>query len=231
MARFMSRVDAGRQLAEVIFGLALPNPVVLALPRGGVPLGLEIARRLGAPLDLLLVRKIGAPGNREYAIGAIVDGDPPQRVIDREAVDCMRASEAYIEAEIERQVAVLADRRKLYLGGRPALDASGKDIIIVDDGVATGSTIRAALTGLRGIEPASITIAVPVGPMEVIDALRKDVERVVCLVTPEGFNSVGEHYADFRQLTDPEVVALLAGSRQAGPQPARGTPSSPPRSS
>lgn len=225
--RFRDRADAGNQLANALLALELPDPVVLALPRGGVPVGLAIARRLGAPLDLLLVRKIGAPGNREYAIGAIVDGMPPQRVIDREAVEYARASEAYIEAEIARQAEVLAARRALYLRGRPALGLLGRDIIIVDDGIATGSTIRAALAGLRGKGPSSITIAAPVGPTDVIDALRENVERVVCLATPEDFNSVGEHYADFRQLTDEDVIAFLADPLQ----PARGTPSSRSRSS
>lgn len=225
--RFRDRADAGNQLANALLALELPDPVILALPRGGVPVGLEIARRLGAPLDLLLVRKIGAPGNREYAIGAIVDGMPPQRVIDREAVEYARASEAYIEAETERQAEVLAARRALYLRGRPALGLLRRDIIIVDDGIATGSTIRAALAGLRGKGPASITIAAPVGPTDVIDALRENVERVVCLATPKDFYSVGEHYADFRQLTDEDVIALLADPLQ----PARGTPSSRSRSS
>jgi len=220
--RFANRSDAGRQLADILRSLALPNPVVLALPRGGVPVGLEIARRLEAPLDLLLVRKIGAPANGEYAIGAIVEGTPSQRVIDREAVEYAGAGEAYIEAEIERQTEILASRRALYLAGRSALDREGRDIVVVDDGIATGSTIRAALAGLRGSGPASITIAVPVGPPDAIAALRKDVDRMFCLETPEGFESVGQYYGDFHQLTDGEVIAMLA----AADQPARGTPSS-----
>lgn len=225
--RFTDRAEAGRQLAELVFDLALPDPVVLALPRGGVPVALPIARRLGAPFDLLLVRKIGAPANREYAIGAIVDGVPPQHVIDHDAVSHARATNAYIQAEIERQIDVMASRRTLYLAGRPALALSGRDIVVVDDGIATGSTIRAALQGLRGKAPASITIAVPVGPAEAIDRLSREADRVICLSMPEGFSSVGEHYADFHQLTDDEVIALMA----AGAQPERGTPSSPSRSS
>ena len=219
-ALFTDRADAGRQLAQMLLALDLPDPMVLALPRGGVPVALEIARCLNAPLDLLLVRKIGAPGNREFAIGAIVDGVPPQRVIDREAVDYARASAAYIEAEIDRQVGVIARRRQLYLSGRPPLDPCGHDIIVVDDGIATGSTIRAALAGLRDRRPASVTIAAPVGPRDVIEMLGRDVERVVCLATPRPFNSVGEHYSDFHQLTDEEVIALSAHS----PRPAREAP-------
>ena len=225
--RFTDREDAGRQLAELVFDLALPDPVVLALPRGGVPVALPIARRLGAPLDLLLVRKIGAPANSEYAIGAIVDGAPPQHVIDQAAVRYARATDAYIQAEIDRQIEVMAGRRKLYLAGRPALELSRRDIVIVDDGIATGSTIRAALQGLRGKGTASISIAAPVGPAEAVDRLGREADRVICLAMPEGFSSVGEHYADFHQLTDDEMIARLA----EGGQPDRGTPSSPSRSS
>lgn len=226
-APFRDRIDAGRQLAELLAGWVLREPVVLALPRGGVPLGLEIARRLEAPLDLLLVRKIGAPANREYGIGAVIDGKPPQRVIDPEAARYARASDDYIEAETQRELGIIAGRRKLYLSGRNSVAVNGRDVVVVDDGIATGNTVRAALKGLRSMAPASITLAIPVAPAGVAAELESEVDRLVCLRTPEDFSSVGEHYLDFRQLTDQEVVALLAQAAQ----PERGTPSSASRSS
>jgi putative phosphoribosyl transferase len=225
--RFKNRTDAGRQLAEALAGVAFRDPVVLALPRGGVPVGVEIARRLGAPLDLLLVRKIGAPGNSEYAIGAVIEGSPAQRVIDENAVRYARASEAYIEAETQRQIDIIAKRREVYLSGRHPTPVEGRDVIIVDDGIATGSTVRAALKGLRGMGFASVTLAVPVAPISVVERLADDVDRLVCLTKPEDFNAVGEYYTDFRQLEDDEVIAQMA----AAAQPARGTPSSRPMSS
>jgi putative phosphoribosyl transferase len=226
-ALFKDRTDAGRQLAEALDELMLRDPVVLALPRGGVPLGLEIARRLRAPLDLLLVRKIGAPGNSEYGIGAVIDGQPPQRVLDEEAVRYAHASEAYIEAETHRQIEIIAARRALYMSGRKSAEVRKRSVIVADDGIATGSTVRAALKGLRGMEVASVTLAVPVAPIEVTEKLRTEFDHFVCLKMPRDFRSVGEYYLDFRQLTDDEVIASLAESAQ----PERGTPSSPLRSS
>ena len=220
--RFENRTDAGRQLAQAMAGMAFRDPVVLALPRGGVPLGLEIARRLKAPLDLLLVRKIGAPGNSEYGIGAVIEGQPPQRVIDPDAVKYARASEDYIEAETQRQIDVIVSRRALYLSGRASVGLAGRDAVVVDDGIATGSTVRAALKALRGIGVASITLAVPVAPIDVAHRLRDEVDHFVCLMTPEDFDSVGAYYNDFSQLTDEEVIALLAEAAQ----PERSTPSS-----
>ena len=224
---FTDRSDAGRRLAEALFGVRLDDPVVLALPRGGVPLGLEIARRLRAPLDLLLVRKIGAPGNCEYGIGAVIDGKPPQRVIDDDAVRYARAEKAYIEAETQRQIGIMADRRALYLSGRKSCDLRRRNIVVVDDGIATGSTVRAALKGLGGLDVASVTLAVPVAPVDVAAKLGAEVDRFICLETPDDFRSVGEYYRDFRQVTDDEVIAFL----REQDQPERGTPSSPPRSS
>jgi len=155
------------------------------------------------------VRKIGAPGNREYGIGAVIEGPPPQRVLDDEAVRYARASGAYIEAETLRQIEIIAERRKLYLSGREPTPLQKRDVIVVDDGIATGSTVRAALKGLRGMEVASITLAVPVAPVEVAKKLKTEVDHFVCLKTSGDFHSVGEYYLDFRQLTDNEVIALL----------------------
>lgn len=226
-AEFKDRADAGARLAEKLAQIHFQDPVVLALPRGGVPVGLEIARRLDAPLDLLLVRKIGAPANSEYGIGAVMEGEPPQRVIDADAVRYSRATDAYIEAETARQLDIIAQRRELYLANRKTPDLAGRDVVIADDGIATGNTVRAALQGLRRMGVASVTLAVPVAPTEVVDRLQGEVDRLICLTTPPDFRSVGEYYADFHQLTDDEVVALLAQS----PQPGRTTPSSRSRSS
>ena len=226
-AAFKDRTDAGEQLAGRLAAMSWHNPVVLALPRGGVPIGAVIARRLDAPLDLLLVRKIGAPGNSEYGIGAVIEGQPPHRVIDPDAVRHSRAGEAYIEAETRRQLDVIAKRRALYLAERKPIDLAGKEVIVADDGIATGSTVRAALKGLRDMGAASITLAVPVAPAEVIRKLEGEVDRLVCLKTPEDFRSVGEHYADFTQLSDEDVIALLAQPAQ----PERGAPSLSSRSS
>jgi putative phosphoribosyl transferase len=224
---FRDRIDAGRQLAEALAGMASRDPVVLALPRGGVPLGLEIARRLRAPLDLLLVRKIGAPGNSEYGIGAVIEGSPPQCVIDEDARRYAGGSDTYIDAEMRRQIDVIAERRALYLAGRKSTALKDRNVIVVDDGVATGSTVRAALKGLRGMGVASVTLAVPVAPAEVVEKLKTEVDSLFCLKTPGDFRAVGDHYRDFRQLTDHEVIASLAEAVQ----PERGTPSSPSRSS
>lgn len=212
-AQFRDRTDAGRQLAARLATIAFIDPVVLALPRGGVPVADELAARLGAPLDLVMVRKIGAPTNSEYAIGAVIDGHPPQRVLDAAAIRYTRASEDYIEAETRRQLDVIARRRELYLAGRAPLRVTGRDVIVVDDGIATGSTIRAALRGLRRMQPASITLAFPVAPVDVATDLGPEVDRLVCLSTPDKFGSVGEFYADFSQTTDEEVLALLARAR------------------
>lgn len=224
---FKDRNDAGRQLAEVLAGMVLRKPVVLALPRGGVPVGLEIARRLEAPLDLLLVRKIGAPANREYGIGAVIDGKPPQLEIDPDAARYARASDDYIEAETQRQLDIIAKRRQLYMSGRKSVAVKGRDVIVADDGIATGNTVRAALKGLRGLGATSVILAIPVAPAGVAAALESEVDRLVCLRTPDDFSSVGEHYVDFRQLTDQEVVTFRAQATQ----PERGTPSSSSRSS
>lgn len=226
-AVFRDRKDAGLQLAEALVGVVFRDPVVLALPRGGVPLGLEIARRLRAPLDLLLVRKIGAPDNSEYGIGAVIEGPPLQRVIDEEARRHARASDAYIEAEVRRQIDVIAERRKLYLAGRKSIELKNRKVIVVDDGIATGNTVCAALKGLRGMGVASVTLAVPVAPADVAERLKNEVDSVICLKAPGAFRAVGDHYHDFRQLTDEEVIACLAEAVQ----PERGTPSSPSRSS
>lgn len=224
---FRDRAEAGRQLAEALGGTAIDNPVVLALPRGGVPVAYEIARFLQAPLNLLFVRKIGAPANKEYGIGAVIDGDPPERVLDADAMRYARASDEYVEEETRRELAVIAERRKLYLAGRQPVPLKGRNVILVDDGIATGNTVLAAIRGLRQMQAAYVVLAVPVAPPEKVERLSREVDRVICLSAPERFISVGGHYADFEQVSDDEVIRLLA----AAGQPERGTPASPSMSS
>ncbi|MHA6692082.1 phosphoribosyltransferase [Devosia sp. A449] len=206
---FADRREAGRQLAQAVAALQLHDPLVVALPRGGVPVAFEVARVLGAPLELLLVRKIGAPGHAEYGLGAVVDGDPPQLVLDDAIMRVIDPPAGYVEAQAGRAIAELARRRQLYLGQRPALTVRNRTVILVDDGIATGVTITAALTGMRNNAVARIILAIPVAPADVLDTLRPKVDAIVCLSTPEPFNAVGLHYAAFPQVADQEVVALL----------------------
>lgn len=206
--RFEDRRQAGRLLAEAVVSLGLADPVVLALPRGGVPVGFEVANALHAPLDVLLVRKIGAPGHEEYGIGALVDGDSPHIVIDERAARMVGASEAYIEREIERQLAEVERRRVAYRTGDP-VPLAGKAVVVVDDGIATGGTVRAALQALGQVGASRIVLAVPVAPPDALTGLRELCDQIVCLTTPEPFYAVGAHYADFDQTGDEEVVELL----------------------
>lgn len=220
LPEFRDRIDAGRQLAQAIGGTALEDPVVLALPRGGVPVAFEIAALLDAPLDVLFVRKIGAPSNKEYGIGAVIDGNPPERVLDPEAIRYTGATDDYIEEETRRELQAIAARRKLYMGARRPLAIEGRNVILVDDGIATGNTMLAAIMGLRQMQVRSILLATPVAPQEAIDKLSGEVDRIVCLSTPLHFGSVGGHYRDFGQTPDEDVIELL---RRAS-QPERGTP-------
>ncbi|WP_454849182.1 phosphoribosyltransferase [Rhizobium binxianense] len=211
--RFENRKAAGHELAEVIGRETIEDPVVLALPRGGVPVAFEIASFLEAPLDLLLVRKIGAPGYPEYAVGAVVDGNDPQTVVNEDALTQGGVSRQYVEEEAARQLHEIERRRKAYLGGRETIDLKGRNIILVDDGVATGATVKAGLKALRRIGVGSILLAVPVAPREVLAELERNVDRIVCLHVPRKLRSVGLHYADFEQTTDNEVTELLSRNR------------------
>lgn len=208
-AGFTDRREAGRELAEAIKALELKHPVVLALPRGGVPVGFEVARALGAPLDILMVRKIGAPGHEEYGIGALVDGASPQVVLDEAAARMAGASRDYIDMQVARQLAEIERRRALYRTG-PAVPLEGRTVIVVDDGIATGGTVRAALQGLAKAGPGRVVLAVPLAPADVLPELRKLCDSVICLVSPQPFYAVGMHYRIFDQTSDEEVVRLLA---------------------
>lgn len=208
--RFADRSEAGRLLAERVKALRLRDPVVYALPRGGVPVAVEVAAALGAPLDLVLVRKIGAPGQPELAIGAIVDGDTPEVVLNADIVAATGASEAFIGAARRRELAEIERRRARYLAGRAPVDPAGRTAVVVDDGLATGASARAALHALRRRGAARLVLAVPVAPPATLEALRGDADDIVCLVEAELFFGIGAFYRDFHQLTDEEVIAAIA---------------------
>jgi putative phosphoribosyl transferase len=211
--RFANREEAGRLLAQRLVKMNLPAPrVVLALPRGGVPIGAAIAAALGAPLDLLLVRKIGVPWQPELALAAVVDGDEPQVVVDEEVQRMIRAEPGYIDAQAKIELQEIERRRRAYLGGRPPVPVAGATAIVVDDGIATGTSVRAALKALRRRHPARLVLAVPVAPSSTIEALRHEVDDIVCLAEPFPFEAIGLHYDDFHQLEDAEVLAALAAA-------------------
>lgn len=208
MHMFTDRRDAGRQLARALDAYARrPDVVVLALPRGGVPVGYEIARALGVPLDVLVVRKLGVPGQPELAMGAIASGGI--RVIDRRIVDSIGIPDRVLEAASQRERAELERRERAFRGDRPPLDIGGRIAIVVDDGLATGSSMRAALDAVRTRRPVRIVCAVPVAPPETCAALRQHADEMICLVTPEDMYAVGLWYENFAQTDDDEVRALL----------------------
>jgi len=205
---FADRRDAGRRLAAALQDRHYADPVVLALPRGGVPVGYEIARVLPAPLDVLLVRKIGAPHQPEFGLGAVVDGAAPQIVMDEEIVRLVDPPPGYVEQEIERQLAEIERRRHLYAGARPPLSLAGRTAIVVDDGIATGGTARAALRAIARFSAYRV-LAVPVASDDILDAFAAEADEVVCISRPARLHAVGAHYEDFTQTTDDEVIRLL----------------------
>jgi putative phosphoribosyl transferase len=205
---YSDRTEAGEKLADALEGLALPRPVVLALPRGGVPVALPVARRLHAPIDLLLVRKIGVPGHEELAAGALIEGAEPVWNGD------VLALEGLTPEDFARAIAAkrseIAERRKLWLAGRAPVPLDGRTAIVVDDGIATGATMRAALAGLAGRGAAEIVLAVPVAAPDSLAALAPLASRVVCPEQPQAFYAVGAHYAQFAQVPDNAVAQMIA---------------------
>lgn len=206
---FANRTEAGRRLAAAMRHLADRTPIVYALPRGGVPVAVEVAESLEAPLELILVRKIGVPGWQELAIGAIVDGKTPVTVLNDAVIRELRVDDDSIRKAETAALAELERRRTAYLADRTPPDAKGRWAIVVDDGIATGATVRAALKGLRRQEPAGIVLAVPVAPDDTLAQLGEEADEVVCLETPRPFTAVGAHYRDFGQISDDDVRAIL----------------------
>ncbi|HZZ62105.1 MAG TPA: phosphoribosyltransferase [Roseiarcus sp.] len=231
---FRDRNDAGRQLGRALARFRSDNPLVLALPRGGVPVAFEVAASLDAELDLLLVRKIGAPGHEELAVGAVVDGSHPQLVLNDDVMRLTEPPPGYIEAAQKRALAEIERRRRLYLGGAAPAAIESRVAIVVDDGVATGATMKAALRGVRRNKPGRLVLAVPVAPPSSVVELEAECDEIICLETPEPLYAVGLHYANFVQTTDDEVVRLLAKARErrggASNQPASASPSTSSRS-
>ena len=214
MKPFRDRTEAGRLLAERLVDYANRSDVlVLALPRGGVPVAFEVAKALAAPLDVFLVRKLGVPGHEELAMGAIASGGV--RVLNEDVVSYLRISERVIDAVAEREQEELERRERAYRGDRAALDVRGHSVILIDDGLATGSTMRAAVVALRQQRPSRLVVAVPVAAESTCSAFRSEVDEIICAMTPEPFYAVGLWYEDFSQTTDDEVRELL---RRAAPQ-------------
>ncbi|MFP1631908.1 phosphoribosyltransferase [Zhengella sp. ZM62] len=206
---FQDRAEAGGKLAAALKPLEGQDVVVYALPRGGVPVAAEIARAHGWPLDLLLVRKIGAPGHDELALAAVVDGEAPDIAINEDVAAMYGLGDADVRAMARPHLAEIERRRSLYLDGRPPLAAAGRTAIVVDDGIATGASIMAALKALARRKPARIILAVPVAPADTLERLRPLADEIVCLEVPERFYAVGAHYQSFAQVGDAEVVDLM----------------------
>jgi putative phosphoribosyl transferase len=217
---FADRRDAGRQLATALMHLKDVHPVVLALPRGGVPVGYEVARALEAPLDVLLVQKIGAPGHPELGLGAVVDGEHPQRVLNEDVMRLVDPPPGYVEAEQERQLQEIERRRRRYCGLRPPVEIKGRTVIVVDDGIATGGTLKTALAAVSQAGAARVVFAVPVAPAEVLAEMREKAgaDEGICLLTPNFFRAVSLYYRHFDQTGDDEVVQLLNATAQFGGQ-------------
>ena len=207
---FADRRQAGRLLAEKLFSFAGAKPIIYALPRGGLPVADEVANRLDAPLDLILVRKLGAPGQEELAIGAIVDGAAPTTILHQDVIDGLKVPVSYIKSAETAALSEIERRRKLYMKDRPALSPKGRTVIIVDDGLATGATMEAAVVAMRKASPAHIVVAAPVAPRDTIERFKKIADDVVTLETPYPFLSVGSWYLSFPQLSDADVIETLA---------------------
>ena len=206
---FADRDKAGLLLADRLAEMILPNALVVALPRGGVPVGAQIARRLDAPLDVAFVRKLGAPDEPELAIGAVAEGDPPEIVLNARQVEELGLDEDFIRSAVDREVAAIEQRRRDYADARPAVEPAGRTVIVVDDGVATGMTMQAALRSIRRRGAVRVVAAVPVASREAVAMLQEEADDVVCLSAPRRFGSVGSFYRAFGQVSDADVVGLL----------------------
>jgi predicted phosphoribosyltransferase len=206
---FKDRSDAGCKLAKALAGYKDQKPVILALPRGGVPVAAEVAAVLNAPLDLILVRKVGVPFQPELAMGAVVDGGASIIVRNEDVIKLAGIDESAFKAACDRELAEIERRRQRYLGSRERVDVSGRTAIVIDDGVATGATTRAALRATRMRDPKKLVLAVPVAPADSLAELRSDADDVICLEQHEFFYAIGAYYADFSQVSDEEVIDIL----------------------
>lgn len=212
---FPNRRAAGRQLADLLQHLRPDHPLVLALPRGGVPVGFEIATSLGAPLDLVLVRKVGVPWQPELALGAVVDGADPQVLINEDLAAELSIDQSYIASETARQLEEIERRREIYFGNSPPAPLVDRTVIIVDDGIATGSTMGVALRAVKKSGAKRVVLAVPVAPHDTLQRLRPEADEIVCLDKPDPFIAVGAHYIEFSQLADADVIYLLEERHRA----------------
>lgn len=210
---FGDRVDAGRRLADKLKAYAKREDViVLGIPRGGVPVASEVATALDAPLDVFVSRKLGVPGQEELAFGAVATGGV--RVLDQELIDAVGISKEEIEQITQRVRAEVERRERVYRGSRPPLELQGKTVVLIDDGIATGASMRAAINALRQMKPARIVVAVPVAPLSTCHRLRSEVDELVCVHMPESFYAIGQFYADFSQVADEEVTDLIRRAAQ-----------------
>ncbi|HTT78408.1 MAG TPA: phosphoribosyltransferase family protein [Stellaceae bacterium] len=223
---FRDRKEAGERLAALLVHLKGEDSVVLALPRGGVAIGAAVAQALGAPLDIVLVRKIGVPWQPELALGAVWEPAPakagdagPEVFIDQRMAAALAIPADYVTAETARQTAELERRRALYCAGRPPVEIAGKTAIVVDDGIATGATMRVALRAVRRRGPQRLVLAAPVAAAETLAALVAEADETVCVATPQGLGAIGFYYDDFHQLSDDEVIALLAAADRSARLP------------
>jgi putative phosphoribosyl transferase len=207
---FQDRADAGRQLARALAGYKGQQPVVLALPRGGVSVAAEVATALDAPLDLILVRKIGVPFQPELAMGAVVDGDEQLVVRNEAVIRHAGIGEAAFQAVCDSELAEIERRRQRYLGGRERIEVAGRSAIVIDDGIATGATMRAALRATRLRKPKKLILAVPVAPTDSLAAMRREADEIVCIEAHADLGAIGYYYSDFRAVPDEAVIALLA---------------------
>lgn len=212
---FHDRRDAGEQLARALQHYQSDHPVIVALPRGGVPVAAEVARALKAPLELLIVRKLGLPQQPELAMGAIVGGAEPVTIRNEDVIAAARISEAGFAAVRDRELAEIDRRRKRYLARRPFPPLAGHTVILIDDGIATGATIRVAIRALRAMHPRKIVVAVPVAAPDILVTLKGEADDVICLEQHEPFGAIGLYYADFRQVEDDAVLQALAAAPSA----------------
>ena len=206
---FQDRTDAGRWLARALVKYKAHRPVVLALPRGGVPVAAEVAATLDAPLDLVVVRKIGVPSQPELAMGAVTDGGSPTIIRNSEIIELCGVSERKFDAVCKEELGEIERRRKRYLGDRARTEVKGEVVIVVDDGIATGATTLAAVRAIRERKPKELVLAVPVAPLDTIEKLRAEVDDIVCLETPGDLGAIGYFYRDFHQVSDDEVISTL----------------------